>query len=50
MTESSVGKADSARLQTPKPQAEERTMRIVPLGNLGEVGRNMTVFGSTGNC
>ncbi|ALG28539.1 ribonuclease [Glutamicibacter halophytocola] len=43
MTESSVGKADSARLQTPA-RLKKGTMRIVPLGGLGEVGRNMTVF------
>ncbi len=43
MTESSVGKADSARMQKPA-KVKKGTMRIVPLGGLGEVGRNMTVF------
>ncbi|GAA0189768.1 ribonuclease J [Glutamicibacter creatinolyticus] len=43
MTESSVGKADTARLQTPA-KLKKGTLRVVPLGGLGEVGRNMAVF------
>jgi len=31
------------QLQTP-PKLQPGTLRIIPLGGLGEIGRNMTVF------
>ncbi|WP_417220750.1 ribonuclease J [Arthrobacter sp.] len=43
MPDTVVVPADAARL-SPPPPLEEGTLRIVPLGGIGEVGRNMTVF------
>lgn len=43
MTQTAVGFADTGRLGAP-PALENGTMRIVPLGGLGEIGRNMAVF------
>jgi ribonuclease J len=43
MTESPVDVADGAPLNAPPP-LRDGTLRIVPLGGLGEVGRNMAVF------
>ena len=43
MTETPVDPADGARLNAPPP-LPEGTLRIVPLGGLGEIGRNMAVF------
>nr|WP_309080511.1 ribonuclease J [Zhihengliuella sp.] len=35
--------ADDARLNQP-PELQPGTLRVVPLGGIGEIGRNMTVF------
>ncbi|GAA3700414.1 ribonuclease J [Zhihengliuella alba] len=43
MSETSVALADDARLSEP-PALQPGTLRVVPLGGLGEIGRNMTVF------
>ncbi|MGJ9401795.1 ribonuclease J [Arthrobacter sp. KK5.5] len=43
MTETPVDPADGTRLNAPPP-LPEGTLRIVPLGGLGEIGRNMAVF------
>ncbi|GHD07341.1 ribonuclease J [Zhihengliuella salsuginis] len=43
MSETSVALADEARMSEP-PALADGTMRVVPLGGIGEVGRNMTVF------
>ena len=32
------------------PALEAGTLRVTPLGGLGEVGRNMTVFEFGGSC
>ena len=43
MTQTAAGFADTGRLNAP-PKLENGTMRIVALGGLGEIGRNMAVF------
>ncbi|APF40317.1 ribonuclease J [Neomicrococcus aestuarii] len=43
MTQTAVGFADTGRLGAP-PALKPGTMRIVALGGLGEIGRNMAVF------
>ena len=43
MTDSSVGVTDTV-LHTLPPKLQQGTLRIVPLGGLGEIGRNMAVF------
>ncbi|WP_375141842.1 ribonuclease J [Zhihengliuella sp.] len=43
MSATSVALADDARLNQP-PELQPGTLRVVPLGGIGEIGRNMTVF------
>lgn len=43
MSETTVALADTARLNDP-PALADGTLRVIPLGGIGEVGRNMTVF------
>jgi len=43
MSDTVVAPADAARLSPPPPLAEG-ALRVVPLGGLGEIGRNMAVF------
>ncbi|MET1036277.1 MAG: ribonuclease J [Arthrobacter sp.] len=43
MTDNPESPAGGARLSGP-PRLQRGTLRVVPLGGLGEIGRNMTVF------